>query len=99
MAIVIYITVVLSLIFLGWPLFFYRRFSGDGCARPLGRAILWSAGFYFASIGIADVASSLRAHGQEVVAAFLGWFWLLLVLAPLPFNLFVLARGLTAAKK
>ena len=90
---------MLGFIFLGWPPFLYRRFSHDGRGRPLGRAIFWSACFFFGSIGLADLAASCRARGPEPVAALLGWFSLLLVLAPLPFNLFAWARGLAAAKR
>jgi hypothetical protein len=92
------IAAVVGLIVLGWPPFLYRRFSHDGRSRPLGRAIFWSACFYFGSIGFADLAASCRAQGPELVAAFFGWFSLLLVLAPLPFNLFAWAKALAAVK-
>jgi hypothetical protein len=90
MGAVVYIAFLLGLIFLGWPPLFYRRFSRDGHGRPLGRAILWSACLYFLSVLIAD----LTFHYP------VGWLYPLLLLgAPVPFNLFALLRGLATAKK
>jgi hypothetical protein len=86
----IYIAFLLGLISFGWPPFFYRRFSRDGHRRPLGRAILWSACFYFLSVLIADLTFRHPV----------GWLYPLLFLcAPLPFNLFIMVRSFVMAKK
>lgn len=105
MGTVIYVACLLVVIFLGWPPFLYRRFSRDGYGRPLGRAILCSICVYFLTVFITDLMVAYRTGpgGGAGASAFFrgvpGWLWLLLLVAPLPFNLFALIRGLVAVKK
>lgn len=84
MVAVIYITLFLSVILLGWPPFLYRRFSRDEYGRPFGRAILRSACAYFLSVLVADITFRYPV----------GWLYPVLFLgAPLPLNLFAWLRG------
>ena len=90
MAAVIYIALYLGVIFLGWLPFFYRRFSRDGRAHPLGRAILWFACLFFLAILISDVTF------RHPVVSLLP---LVLLGAPLPLNLFILIRDLATTMR
>jgi hypothetical protein len=86
----LFLLVCVGMIFLSWPPMFYRWFSRDGYDRPLGRTILWSFGVYFLSSIIAELTFQLP-HG--------GLYPFLLLVAPLPFNVFFFLRGLVHAKQ